>query len=183
MSWRKAWWNPVFHKRANLILFPDELRLANDPWFTLTRNHVQSCLGYIERKKTMVKTICSGGLANESLFAIIMHGYKQLNSRKNGTSVINAVTHLADWSRMDSATSPHTFKEGNIRDIQFIEENLEKNKCAMFIRKIAREFPDEILKKYIQKKDDHIIFMEPLIFIYRRWILRICSGLFIFCLL
>jgi hypothetical protein len=211
MSWKPAWWNINVHKRANLALLPEDLRLANDPWFVLKRENVEQILHFSKKQISVVKTICDGGLANESLFAIIMHGYKQLRSeevqvnsiikpflylaqwslpmhnfisrKQTIPSVINSITHLADWSRMDSATSPHTFKEGNTRDIQFIEENLEKNKCAMFIRKIAREFPDEILKKYIQKKDDHIIFIEPLIFIYRRWILRICSGLFIFFLL
>jgi hypothetical protein len=37
MSWRKAWWNIEFHKRANLALLPEELRLANDPWFVLKK--------------------------------------------------------------------------------------------------------------------------------------------------
>jgi hypothetical protein len=153
MSWRKAWWNPVFHKRANLILFPDELRLANDPWFTLTRNHVQSCLGYIERKKTMVKTICSGGLANESLFAIILHCTGKL------PSVLNKVTHAADWSRMMNSTSPYLFSQVCDQDIDFIEKTLDKNNYIMFLRKVAPEFPDEVLIHFWEKcssKNTHL---------------------------
>jgi len=215
MSWKPAWWNINVHKRANLALLPEDLRLANDPWFVLKRENAEQILHFAKTKSQVVKTICDGGLANESLFAIILHGYKQLKSeeiqvnsiirqilylaqwslpmhkfiskKQTIPSVINAVTHLADWSRMDSATSPHTFTNANSMDIQFIEDNLLKNKCAMFIRKIVREFPDEILKKYIQKKDDHIIVMEPLLFIYRRWILHICNalyyGLIIICML
>jgi len=177
MSWKPAWWNINVHKRANLALLPEELRLANDPWFVLKRENAEQILHFYKTKFHVVKTICDGGLANESLFAIIMHGYKQL--KKNESGVINAVTHLADWTRMASATSPHTFKEGNTKDIQFIEDNLLKNKCAMFIRKISTEFPDDILRKYIHNsKDDHIIIFEPLIFIYRRWIQHICSGIY-----
>ena len=188
MSWKPAWWNINVHKRANLALLPEELRLANDPWFVLKRENAEQILYFAKNKYQVVKTICDGGLANESLFAIILHGYKQLKKNESGVKnelgVINAVSHLADWSRMCSATSPHIFKEGNAKDIQFIEESLEKNKCAMFIRKIAPEFPDEVLKKYIyNSKNDHIIVMEPLIFIYRRWAPRICSGLCIICLL
>lgn len=211
MSWKPAWWNINVHKRANLALLPEELRLANDPWFVVKRENAEQILYFAKNKYNVVKTICDGGLANESLFAIIMHGYKQLRYKELPVSsvvkpllylakwslpmhklnynspVINEVTHLADWSRMCSATSPHIFKDGNTKDIQFIEDNLLKNKYAMFIRKVAPEFPDDILRKYTQKKDYHIIPCEPLLFIYRRWILHICNvlyyGLSIICML
>ena len=187
MSWKPAWWNINVHKRANLALLPEELRLANDPWFVIKRENAEQILYFAKKQIPVVKTICDGGLANESLFAIILYGYKELTSIKNGTGVINAVTHLADWSRMSSATSPHIFTNANTRDIQFIEENLQKNKCAMFIRKVVPDFPDDILRKYIFKNDDHIIVQEPLIFIYRRWVLSICNtfyyGLPIICMI
>jgi hypothetical protein len=170
MSWKPAWWNINVHKRANLALLPEELRLANDPWFVLKREHAEQILYFSKTKYQVAKTICDGGLANESLFAIILYGYKQLTRVKgtNFVEVINAITHLADWDRMGSATSPHIFKEGNTRDIRFIEDNLQKNKCAMFIRKIAPEFPDNILRKYIYKKDDFLMVQEPFVFLYRR---------------
>ena len=97
-------------------------------------------------KQNIVKTVCDGGLANESLFAIIMCAYKQMD---NNGSVISAVTHLTDWNRMSSFTSPHTFKDANNADIKFIDTELDKNKYAMFIRKMAPEFPDDILRNYI----------------------------------
>jgi hypothetical protein len=96
-------------------------------------------------KKEIVKTICDGGLANESLFAIIFYACKQLNN----THLISSSTHATDWSRMTSATSPHLFKYANKTDIDFIEKFLKENKYTMFIRKISPEFPDTILKKYI----------------------------------
>jgi len=164
MSWKRAWWNVDFHKRANLAKLHVELHLANDPWFVLKRENVGHLLNFVNKQNDVVKMICNGGLANESLFAIILHGYKQL-----GAVVISAVTHLTDWSRMASATSPHLFKDANETDIKFIETELEKNKYAMFIRKISPEFPDAILRHYIYKHgkeaDMALVVREPF-FIY-----------------
>jgi hypothetical protein len=165
MSWKPAWWNVNVHKRANLSLLPEELRLANDPWFVLKRENVANILQFVSKQTAVVNTICDGGLANESLFAIILHGYKQLANNGSNSSVISAVTHLADWDRMGSATSPHTFKDANGKDIEFINTNLEKNKYAIFIRKISPEFPDKVLKHYIyeynREKDNTLIIIEP----------------------
>jgi len=167
MSWRKAWWNINFHKRANLAQLPKEYHLGNDPWFTLKRENVYHIINFMNKNKELTKLICSGGLANESLFSIILCACKQLEL--NGP-VISAVTHLTDWDRMSSFTSPHIFKELTNYDIKFIETGLEKNKYAMFIRKIAPEFPDEILKKYIYEKyeesDKNWSNVKPLYFIY-----------------
>ena len=108
---------------------------------------------YMNTKKEIVKTICAGGLANESLFAIIFYASKQLNN----THLISSVTHATDWSRMSTKTSPHIFKNADETDITFIEKFLEKNKYTMFIRKVSPEFPDTILQKYIYNysKDDY----------------------------
>jgi hypothetical protein len=166
MSWRKAWWNIQFHKRANLALLPEELRLANDPWFILNRQNVIHCIKFIKAYPDLVNTISSGGLANESLFAIAMYICNQLQNK----NVICGVTHLTDWSRMASPTSPHLFKEANNRDIKFIDDSLETNKYAAFIRKIAPEFPDDVLRKYIFEQDDSdLVIIEPSIVIYKRY--------------
>jgi hypothetical protein len=170
MSWKPAWWNVNVHKRANLALLPEELRLANDPWFTIKREHATQILRFTRTQQEATRTICTGGLANESLFAIILYGYKELNNSKDG--VLNAVTHLTDWSRMASATSPHTFKDANSTDIQFLEDNLQKHKYAMFLRKVSPDFPDAILKKYIYTQND-VYVSEPFIFMYRRWLIRL----------
>jgi hypothetical protein len=50
---------------------------------------------------------------------------------------------------MTSTTSPHVFKEGNELDIKFIENEMKEKKYQMFIRKVAPEFPDNILENYI----------------------------------
>jgi hypothetical protein len=153
MNWKKAWWNVTLHKRANLALLPEEFHLGNDPWFVLKREHVLSINKYMNTKKEIVKTICDGGLANESLFAIIFYACKQLNN----THLISSPTHATDWSRMTSSTSPHLFKYANKTDIAFIEKFINENKYTMFIRKISPEFPDTILEKYIYdySKDDY----------------------------
>jgi hypothetical protein len=167
LSWKRAWWNVSYHKRANLRHLPTELHLGNDPWFVMKRENVLQTLQFINTQQNIVKTICDGGLANESLFAIIMSAYKEMD---NNGSVISEVTHLTDWSRMSSFTSPHTFKDANNADIKFIDTELDKNKYAMFIRKMAPEFPDDVLRGYIYKKnkarDDALVIITPPLFIY-----------------
>jgi hypothetical protein len=170
MSWKHAWWNIAYHKRANLYKLPQEFHLANDPWFTLKRENVVQILTFANKKKDITNTICSGGLANESLFAIILYCYKQLEVKGH---VISAVTHITDCNRMTSATSPHLFKKGDETDAKFIDSELNKNKYAMFIRKIAPEFPDELLNHYIYEynkvNDDKLMLIEPGIFIFNRF--------------
>ena len=153
MSWKKAWWNVTLHKRANLALLPEEFHLGNDPWFVLKREHVLCINNYMESKKEIVKIICYGGLANESLFAIIFYACKQLNKKQ----IISSSTHATDWSRMTTSTSPHLFKYANKTDIAFIEKFINENKYTMFIRKISPEFPDTTLEKYIYdySKDEY----------------------------
>ena len=169
ISWKKAWWNIQVHKRANLALVPEEFRLANDPWFLLKRENVKHCIHFMKTQQKLSKIICDGGLANESLFAIILSMYNQLNTR----NVLSAVTHITDWTRMTSATSPHLFKDANKRDIKFIDDSLETNKYAFFIRKISPDFPNEILRYYIYEKtitnDEQIVIKEPSIVVYNRY--------------
>lgn len=171
ISWKPAWWNIEMHKRGNLSLLPDELRLANDPWFIIKKENVLQCLYFVNNQQKLTSTICNGGLANETLFAVILYIYKQLDiSKKN--SVISSITHATDWYRMSSSTSPHVFTEANELDIKFIDETLKKEKFLVFIRKISSEFPDEILKYYIyhqnKAEDDKLIIIEPSLFLYLR---------------
>jgi len=192
MNWKKAWWNIEFHKRANLQQLPKELHLVNDPWFTLKRENVQQILTFVNIKQDITKIICNGGLANESLFAIILYICKQLEGTNK--PVISAVSHLVDWSRMTSTTSPHLFKDANDRDIKFIEEEIPKNKYCIFIRKVAPEFPNETIRHYIynynKEKDDALIVKIPKLYIYNKcvvylflsiqYIMPICLLLYLF---
>jgi len=172
-NWKPCWWNVNYHKRANLYLLNNKLHLGNDPWFVLKKEDVLRCFTFSVIKKDMYNTICNGGLANESLFAIILHTFNQLINVKKSPS------HVTDWDRMSSATSPHIFKEGNKKDIDFIENFLKHNKYAMFLRKIHKDFPDEILNDFIWKEDHdedirekrvaRIVRLER-IFLWKKWI-------------
>lgn len=142
INWRKAWWNIDLHKRANLKCIKEEYHLANDPWFLLKREDVSRCLEYAIYNQKLYNIICQGGIANESIFAIILYSYNQLKAAKK------AVTHGADWSRMSSPTSPHVFTEGTDKDITFIQDFLRENKYTMFLRKVDKYFPDDILEKF-----------------------------------
>lgn len=81
--------------------------------------------------------------------------------------MVCSVTHITDWSRMTSSTSPHVFKEGNENDIKFIENELKEKKYQMFIRKVAPEFPDAILESYIYNDEfKNQEFIEARIYSY-----------------
>ena len=181
LNWKKPWWNINFHKRANLALLPEELHLANDPWFVMKRENIFQILNFINRQPKIIQTICGGGLANESLFAIIMYICKQLeNTEQNKNAVISAVTHTADWNRPTSTTSPHLFKEGNETDVQFINKSLKTDKYVMFMRKVSPEFPDSLLREYIYEKskeaDNKLIVITPFSF-YKKYLYFSLYGL------
>lgn len=173
MSWRQSWWRTDIHKRANLGLLPKELHLANDPWFILSKKDAQYCLLFIKNQSNLAKTIISGGLANESLFAIILY----CNSRLSET--ISAITHITDWERMTSSTSPYVFCEDSTENGKFIEKELVKNKYSVFIRKINKKFPNKTLEYYIynyQAQTDKLLkWHEP---INKWWV-----GLFLFSII
>ena len=72
-------------------------------------------------------------------------------------NVKNEVTHAVDWSRMRGPNSPHVFKDGNETDISFLDQFSKKNKYSMFLRKVDKSFPDNLLAKYITD-----VFNDPL---------------------
>lgn len=145
MRWKPAYWPTDMHKRANLRFLSQELQLANDPWFVLTRDHVAKCLRFMKFKADAYGTICSGGLANESIFAIILKMYKKLDSDQ----VINSISTIADWVRMDSPTSPHCFMDASAKNLDVIVALRKESPDALFIRKIHWTFPDLMLRKII----------------------------------
>lgn len=145
-KWKPAYWNIELQQRANLKYLKPIYHLANDPWFTLTRNHVNKCILFTVKKNDIYQRVCKGGLANESLFAIILQTFNDLKSYY----VVNNSSTIADWNRMSNATSPHNFSEGTEDDLTFIRNELLQNKYAMFLRKINSTFPDEILLEFIK---------------------------------
>ena len=114
---KPAYWDITIHRRANLRLLKKEYQLANDPWFTLTRDHVHKCILFMKIKKDIFSQVNSGGLANESIFAIILQTFHEIT---NNQRLINESSSLADWKRMSSPTSPYLFKEATNDNINII---------------------------------------------------------------
>ena len=143
-KWKPAYWNLDIHRRANLRLLKKEYQLANDPWFTLSRAHVQKCILFLVAKNDIYKQVNSGGLANESIFAIMLQTFGQLSESE---FLINAVNTVTDWTRMSSPTSPYLFKNGDnlAGDINIISNLLKENPSAMFLRKVDKSFPDQVI--------------------------------------
>jgi hypothetical protein len=133
-------WNPLYINRANLKYIPSRYHLCNNPWFTLCREHVVRCKLFYLEQKSLYSLICKGVVANESIFAIILHKEK---------NIINRESYIVDWKRMESPTSPYTFRDKYVLYDSLLIKKTIKDKNIMFIRKIGKEFPDEILNKYI----------------------------------
>ena len=145
-TWKPAYWNIDIHTRANLRHLSSEYHLANGPWFTLSRSHVHKCILFMIKKNDIYQKVCKGGLANESIFAIILQTFGELKDHKK---TINSCSTITDWSRMSNATSPHLFDENNKENSDFILAELKKNRYAMFLRKVSPSFPDEELIRII----------------------------------
>ena len=149
---KPAYWNITIHRRANLRLLDKEYWLSNDPWFTLCRDHVHKCILFLTVKNNIYQKINMGGLANESVFAIILQTFGELN---NPLRMINESSTVSDWTRMASPTSPHFFKEGTEENINIICDILKENKYTLFLRKVHKTFPDSVIKEIMNKDFSH----------------------------
>jgi hypothetical protein len=168
-KWKPAYWNINIHRRANLRLLKKEFWLANDPWFTLSRDHVHKCILFLSLKNDIYRKVIDGGLANESIFAIIMQTFGQLGDQDK---LLNEQSTITDWTRMSSPTSPYVFKEATEENINIISNLLKENSKTIFLRKVSSSFPDQAIcdlmtrdekKKVMQVDYKHInIFTSSL---------------------
>lgn len=152
-------WNIQYQKRANLFKLPEKYHLANDPWIIMTRHDVFCCLKFTKNK--MYEVIIAGIIANESIFAIALAYYSRIQK------VLNKSSTLCDWTRMNSPTSPHVFKNLDIEKDKYILKN-----DAIFLRKIHPSFPDKVLEdilyssfnrtKYTQKDLSNVFYRSRL---------------------
>jgi hypothetical protein len=149
---KPAYWDIRLHWIANLRLLSKEFWLANDPWFTLCRDHVQKCILFLAYKNSIYMQINKGGIANESIFAIILQTFGEL---QNPMRLINESATMSDWTRMASPTSPHLFKEASEEEIKVITNLLKENKYAMFLRKVDKLFPDDAIKSIMNTDFNH----------------------------
>lgn len=181
---KHSYWNINIHHRANLRLLHKDYHLANDPWFTLTRDHVHKTILFMVKKQNIYQTVCSGGLANESIFAIILQTFHELNNR---FTFINASSTICDWTRMENATSPYLFKYNNNdvleKDKEFIYNELKKNKFALFLRKVSYNYPDDILLNFIYNTNFNHNYIQVHNNNNKMYIFLcvFCSGLLIVC--
>lgn len=169
-----AHWNLTLHQRANLRLLKPEYWLANDPWFTLCRKHVHQCMIFMAMKNSIYNIVNAGGLANESLFAIVLQTFRE---RDHPQRHVNLSSTLCDWERKSSPTSPYYFcfppkdtimndlpnllwrANENCTDAQKLERDVQQiktllanpdNRLCMFMRKVHVSFPDEKIKECMQ---------------------------------
>jgi hypothetical protein len=154
LKWSPAWWNVSFHTRANLKYLPKHLHLGHDPWFVLTREHVESCFLFVKTQTLMFQKICRGGLANESLFAIILCFFKPLHFSlkqqfNKDNKIINSSSTLTDWGRRSSATSPHLFVQGNeTQDTWVVQQLKRENPWGLFLRKVDKNYSAQKIKEW-----------------------------------
>lgn len=151
MGWREAWWNTSLVKRANLNYLQPKYHLGNSPWFILNRKDAHRCILYAEKNKQLYDLICRGDVANESIFAIMLYVQNSLKLVKNDD------TTATDWSRMMTSTSPYLFKDGNSKDKKFIDDYLKDKKNTMFLRKVDKGFPDNVLLEYIKEPSNAVV--------------------------
>jgi hypothetical protein len=156
---KPAYWNIEIHKRANLRYLKPKYHLANDPWFTLTRKHVNESILFFTCKNNLYRKINSGGLANESIFGIILETFNELTNEKH---IINSSATICDWSRMSNPTSPFLFCEDSDENNNIIINLLKENPYAMFLRKVSPIYPDVSIKKFwnIERKDKDFIVLK-----------------------
>lgn len=170
MSCSKATWNLHFHTRANLRLLDRDLQLVNDPWFILTRSHLQSMLLLNQSSPTsfwqkMRVLVCKGGLANESLFAISFRCLRYLdeNGQSTNRALVNRQTHATDWTHRNAPTRPHTFSlekkvsepKPNLtgetwspeKEKEWFDQLVHELPDALFVRKVHASFPDEWIRQ------------------------------------
>jgi hypothetical protein len=139
-------WNVQLQKRANVRLLPKNYWLKNEPWFTLSREHVKKCMLFMFLNTNIYKTINAGGLANESIFAIMLNSFNILYDE---SQIINKVSTITDWTRMSSPTSPYLFTDATQENITIINDLLKENKYAMFLRKVHSQFPNNALMQFL----------------------------------
>ena len=142
IRWQPAYWNIEYHKRANLRHLSSRFHLANDPWFILCRYHVLKCQQFMIDYNKTYTLICRGGLANESIFAIMLETYLELGSLSRH-QIVNKSSTLCNWEKMSTPTSPYVFKTGDKYETDYISTHIED--YSMFIRKINPSYPDELL--------------------------------------
>lgn len=157
LKWKKCIWNK-FVSCGNGHKLPYFLHIKHDPWFLLTRKHVEKVFHFISlpSNHSLYQMICQGIIANEMLYTVILYPIitkqgKWNTIQNNEKENICESCSGCDWKRRTSPTSPHLFhnKSNHKEDILFIQQYVQTNPYAMFLRKVDASFPDSLLQQYL----------------------------------
>lgn len=147
VSHRRAWWNILKVRRANLHLLPSDMHVAHSQWCIFCHEDLSQLvkMSKLDEHIKNALSVLAGGHAAEESYAAALLG--SINDMKN---VINQPTTLVDWNRSLNGNNPHVFIEWTDADETIVNDLRKTNaNTFMFMRKIGPTFPDEILRKHI----------------------------------
>lgn len=165
-----AHWNLTLHNRANLRLLRPAYHLANDPWFVVTRRHVEMFEHFMTSKEhaSVRRVVNAGGLANESLFAIMLQTYHEVN----GLHHRNVSSTVAEWSVRaphQNPTSPFLFRDATPDHQHCLLTLLRAHPYALFVRKIHQDFSVQCIQSYWKEHPAHHELQEKEKNRWNRW--------------
>lgn len=144
LDYSKIWWDPRREDRGNVYKFPPKARLGNSEWCCICNEDMRT-INYIWKHTKIIDTIMEHPHADESIFAVSLY---IANKFKN---TIKARNTLMDWERDLYAPSPYTFVYPYTDyDKNFIKKFLKNNKYVMFMRKVDKSFPDNIIYNWLK---------------------------------
>ncbi len=144
MHHSKIWWNPLEVNRANLKYINKDLHYVNQEWIILCKEDINEIVKLANTDISFKNILLGAPAADESLVSVFL---KRINNFKN---VINRYVTLVDWKRTPNGNNPYTFKDWNDDDKKMVSEFTNNNDMVMFLRKIDKDFPDDILLNFIK---------------------------------
>ena len=143
LDYCKIWWDPTKINRGNLHFIPKEHHYAHQQCCILCKEDIKQILMLAEKEKELVKIIASAPCGDESIIAVF------LSIVNNFENVISKRTTLVDWERTPNGNNPYTFKYWTDQDKEMVNKLKKNNELFMFLRKIDKEFPVDVLQEFI----------------------------------
>ena len=138
----RAWWDVTKSNRADLYKLPEEYHLAHTTWIILCREDIEAIKSLETVETDLINNYIDTFIADESMIAV------WLKKANNLVNVINETTTIVDWTR-SNGNNPYTFNTIMPSDTILIKDHLDKNKYSMFLRKIGKSCPDDMILPYI----------------------------------
>lgn len=140
----KIWWDPFTINRANLKYIDKELHYVNQEWIILCKEDLNNICELKNKDLTLTNLLLTAPAADESLVSVFL---KKINNFKN---VINKYITIVDWKRTPNGNNPYTFKNWTEEDKETVNNFIKDNDLIMFLRKVDKDFPDEVLLNFIK---------------------------------